>query len=152
MFLKAPTTIILVGLYAAYRLIIVGRDFPSPDVRDVDIFALLAALSVAWLVQLFKDYPSLRQLRWNRSQKLGLAPQELVAILLAGVLGASLFPAAEMAHNFLTGSTFSPGIISASAVGSLIPSLLLALVFLVPSVRKGGIWVDKTSQDSEENK
>lgn len=151
MILKAQTALILIGLYVVYRLIAVlgGDSLVPPLIREMDVLALLGALSLAWLVQLFRDYPSLRRLRRNRGQRLGWSPEFLVAFLLVGVLANSLFLVVEVVHNTLLGLTFDPGMVSAGAIGSLIPFLLWALVFLIPSVRKGGIWFGGPPREEE---
>lgn len=140
--------LLLVGLDIVYRLVVIGWDLVDAPLRDLDVFVLLGAVTIAWLIQLFVRYPSLRGLRRTRRER-GIPPEGLLALLLAAVLGVSLFPIAQGVYALVTDSPLEAGKLSNGAIGSLVAIALWSLVFLIPSVRKGGIWIHQAARGED---
>lgn len=146
MLISARFLLAVVIANLAYRSVVilqVGSDHPA---ANLDLFALPAIVSTVWLVQLFVNFPSLRRLRREPGSRFGIPSEGLLAVLLAVVVGSSWYGLGTGVYRLITGQPVDIGGLTAAFSGGLIAAVAWSLIFLIPSVRKGGIWIGENDR------
>jgi hypothetical protein len=135
-----------------YRLLVISGTDGIPPAANLDLLAFPAVVSTVWLVQLFRISAWMRRLRKRPGEPLGMPPEGLLALLLALVAGGSWFAFGRGIYRLAAGQPVDVGGLAASLLGIFIAALLWSLLFLIPSVRKGGIWIGGSSEEKSERR